>query len=163
VGPVVLLSLPLSILLLGLVLGLLSAAAVALWHRRFRRAVSSVVAIAMIPACFISLTNVPIFDPWLWYVLANRVRFDARMAHDTASDVGRFAVIEVRDVSVGLAGLKADYFVALVYDESDAVGLAPPERPRVWQSRGLWPAFPGVPIPKGRRLWGHYFRVDDFE
>src|SRR5271155_4311687 len=75
----------------------------------------------------------------------------------------KYAVVEIRDVSTGLAGLSPNHFIALVYDESDAVSLEPSERPSIWRSRSMWPAFGSIPIPRGWRLYGHFFRVDDFE
>jgi hypothetical protein len=143
--------------LAGVALAFLILAAIALWRRQFRRAASSVVAIAAIPVCFVLVAKVPLFDPWLWYVIANKAHFEAVAAGDP-----KYAVIETRDVSTGFAGLDPNHFVALIYDESDAVGLEPSERPDIWKTRSLWPAPDSTPIPKGRRLVGHFFRVDEF-
>lgn len=149
--------------LAGFVVGLLIAAGIALWRRHLRRVASSIFAIAAIPVCFVGVAKVPLFDPWLWYTIANRTRFEAIAASGPPSNGPKYAVVEIRDVSIGLAGLNPNHFIALIYDESDAVGLEPSERPSIWQTRSMWPAPGSIPIPRGRRLYGHFFRVDDFE
>jgi len=149
--------------LAGFVVGLLIAAGLGLWRRHLRRVASSLFAIMAIPVGFEVVAKVPIFDPWLWYTIANRTRFEALAARGLASDGPKYAVVEIRDVSTGFAGIDPNHFVALIYDESDAVGLEPSERPGVWGTRSLWPAFETKPIPRGRRLYGHFFRVDEFE
>lgn len=124
-------------------------------------------AIAAIPFCFLSVASVPLFDPWLWYAIANRARFEALAGSGPGSDGSEYALIEIRDVSTGLAGASPNHFVALIYDESNAVGRDPSERAGISRTRTLWPseksAFGLAPIPRGRRLFGHFFRVDDFE
>jgi hypothetical protein len=154
---------PLLLPLAGFVAGLLIAAGIALLRRRIRRMASSILAIAAIPVCFAVVAKVPIFDPWLWYAIANRNRFETLAASGPPSNGPKYAVIEIRDVSTGFAGVDPNHFIALIYDETDAVGLEPSERPDVWRNRGLSPAFSSIPIPRGRRLFGHFFRVDDFE
>jgi hypothetical protein len=150
--------------LAGLVVGLLIAAGIALWRRHFRRMASSIFAIAAIPVCIVVVAKVPLFDPWLWYAIANRTRFEALAANGPPSNGPKYAVIEGRDVSTGLAGLNPNHFVFLIYDESDAVALEPSERPSIWRTRTMnSERDPTPPIPKGRRLHGHFFRVDDFE
>ena len=149
--------------LTGFVVGLLIAAVIALWRRHLRRVVSNILAVAAIPVCIIVVAKTPLFDPWLWYTIANKTHLEALAANSASSDGPEYAVIEVRDVSTGLAGASPNHFIALIYDESGAVGLEPSERPSVWRNRGIWPAFSSLPIPKGRRLYGHFFKVDDFE
>jgi hypothetical protein len=134
----------------------LIAAAISLWRRHFRRAASSIFAIAAIPICFLVIANVSLFDPWLWYTISNNSRFEALAARDPSPNGQKYAKIEVRDVSVGLVG---NHFIALFYDESDALGLDPSERPSIWRTRTWY----GSPIPQGRRLYGHVFIVDIFE
>jgi hypothetical protein len=141
------------------VVGLLIAAGIALWRRHFRRVTSSIFAIMAIPICFVVVAKVPLFDPWLWYAIANETRFEALAASGLPSNEAKYAVIEIRDVSTGLAGLSPNHFIALIYDESDAVCLDPSERPSIWRTRTAF----GLPLPKGRRLYGHFFRVDEFE
>jgi hypothetical protein len=144
--------------LAGFVAGLLIAAGIALWYRHFRRVASSVFAIAAIPVCFVIIAKLPLFDPWLWYAIANSTRFEALAASDPPPNGPKYAQIEVRDVSTGMAGLGPNHFIALIYDESDAVGLEPSERPSIWRTRTEF----GSPLPRGRRLYGHLFRVDIF-
>jgi hypothetical protein len=145
--------------LAGFVVGLLIAAGIALWSCHFRRAASSIFAIAAIPACFAIVAKAPLFDPWIWYAMANSTRFEALAASDPPPSGPKYAQIEVRDVSTGMAGLGPNHFIALIYDESDAVGLDPSQRPSIWRIRTEF----GSPLPRGRRLYGHLFRVDIFE
>ena len=149
--------------LAGFVVGLLIAAGIALWRRHFRGVASNIFAIAAIPVCFVVVAKVQLFDPWLWYTTANRTCFKGLAAGGPPSSGPKCTVVESRDVSTGFAGLDPNHFIALIYDESDAVGLEPSERPGIWRTRSMCPAFGSVPIPRGRRLYGHFFRVDDFE
>lgn len=71
---------PLMLPLAGLAVGLLIAAGIALWRRQGRRMASSIFAIAAISFCMVVVADVPLFDPWLWYALANRTRFEALAA-----------------------------------------------------------------------------------
>jgi hypothetical protein len=59
------------------VVGLLISAGIALWRHHFRRMASSLLAIAVIPLCYVVIAKAPFFDPWLWYVIANHTRFEA--------------------------------------------------------------------------------------
>lgn len=145
--------------LAGFVVGLLIAAAIALWRRRFRRMASSILAIAAMPVCFVIVAKVALFDPWVWYAMANSTRFAALAVSDPPPNGPKYAEIEVRDVSTGFAGIGPNHFIALIYDESDAVGLEPSQRPSIWRTRTEF----GAPLPRGRRLYGHIFRVDIFE
>ena len=149
--------------LAGFVAGLLIAAGIALWRRCFRRMASSLFAIAAMPVCFVVVAKVPLFDPWLWYTMANSTRFEALAANSSPSNGPKYAVIEIRDVSIGFAGIDPNHFVLLIYDESDAVGLDPSERPGIWGTRSINPEGGNKPIPRGRRLYGHFFRVDEFD
>ena len=139
------------------VVGLLISAGIALWRGRFRQMASSILAIAVIPICYLVIAKAPFFDPWLWYVIANHTRFEALAASNSPLSGPKFAVIEIRDVSAGLAG-SGNHFITLVYDESDAVGLEPSERPSIWLTRTN-----AAVIRRGERLYGHFFRVDEFE
>jgi len=150
-----LIALPLAFFVVGY---LLISAGIALWRRHFRQMTSSLLAIAVIPICYVLVAKAPFFDPWLWYVIANHTRFEALAASNSPSSGPKFAVIETRDVSVGLAG-SGNHFIDLVYDESDAVGLEQSERPSIWLSRTIY----GAVFPRGERLYGHFFRVDEFE
>ena len=150
----------LVLLLAGFSVGLLIAAGIALYRRQFRRAVSSVVAIAALPVCFVIVAKVPLFDPWLWYAIANKNRFETLVASDPVNRV-KYAVLREDDVSTGFSGIDPNHFVLLIYDESDDVGRKPSDRPDIWRARMI----PGLdaPIPKGRKLYGHFFRVDCFK
>ena len=141
------------------VVGLLISAGIALWRRHFRQMASSILAIAVIPICYVVIAKAPFLDPWLWYVIANHTRFEALAASNPPSSGPKFAVIEIRDVSAGLV-INGNHFIALVYDESDAVGLEPSERPSIWRTRTM---FGAMSFPRGKRLYGHFFRVDEFE
>jgi hypothetical protein len=141
------------------VVGLLIAAGIALWRCRFRRMASSFFAIIAIPVCFAIVAKASLLDPWLWYVIANRTRFEALAASSQPSNEPKYAVIEIRDVSTGLV-INGNHFIALIYDESDAVGLDPSERPSIWLSRTSM--FSSKAMPKGRRLYSHFFRVDEY-
>ena len=125
--------------LAGLVVGLLIAAGFAVCRRHFRRAASSLLAIAAIPVCTLIVANLPLFDPWLWYAIANSSRFETLVASGPPSNGPKYAVVEIRDVSTGLAGLGLNHFIGIVYDKSDAVGLEPSERPPIWRTRTMWP------------------------
>lgn len=148
--------------LMGITLGLLVAALIALWRFHFRRLASNILAITAIPVCFGLVGLLPLFDPWLWYAMINNSGFEALAASASPSNEPKYAVVEGRDVSVGLAG-GSTHFVFLIFDESDAVGLEPSERPDIWRTRtiALERSNP-PPIPRGRRLYGHVFRVDEF-
>lgn len=149
--------------LAGFVVGLLIAAGIALWRWHFRQVASSILAIAAIPACAIVVAKVPLFDPWLWYAMANSAHFEVLAASSSSLGEQKYATVEVRDVSTGLAGFTPNHFIAIIYDESDAAGLEPSKRPIIWQTRNFWPGVGSVQISKGRRLYGHLFRRDDFE
>lgn len=142
-----------------IVVGLLIAVGIALWRHHFRRVASSIFALAAIPACFVAVAKMPLFDPWVWYAFANSTRFEALAASNPLSNRQKYAVIEAWDVSTGLA-IGPPHFITLIYDESDAIGLEPSKRPSIWQSRTTYAA---KPLPRGTRLYGHLFRVDEFE
>lgn len=146
----------------GFVVGLLIAAGIALWHLHVRRTASSIAAIIAIPICLTVVARVSLFDPWFWYALANRTRFEALAASDSPSKGPKYTVVVGRDVSTGLAGLSPNHLVLIIYDESDAVGLDPSERPAIWRTRSMNPEGSYIPIPRGTQLFGHFFRVDEF-
>lgn len=141
------------------VVGLLISAGIALWRGQLRKMTSSILAIAVVPICYVVVAKSPLFDPWLWYVIANYTRFEALAASNSPASGLKFAVIEDRDVSAGLV-ISGNHFIDLVYDESDAIGLEPSERPSIWRTRKM---FGAVPFPRGKRLYDHFFRVDKFE
>jgi hypothetical protein len=106
-----------------------------------------------------TVARAPPFDLWRWYAVANSSRFEALAVNDPSPNGPKYAEIEVRDVSTGLAGVTPNHFVALVYDESGAIALDPSERPSIWQTRTEL----GSPLPKGTHLYGHLFKVDIFD
>lgn len=146
------------VLFLGIVLGLFVEAGVVLWRRQYRRAASSILAIVAIPVCVVVIARAPLFDPWKWYAVANKSRFETLAVHDPPPGGPKYAKTKVWDVSSGLV-VNGNHFVTLVFDESDEVGLDPAERPSIWQTRTEF----GLPLPKGARLYGHLFKVDWFE
>jgi hypothetical protein len=135
--------------LAGFVVGLLIAAGIALCGRHFRWVASSIFAIAAIPVGFVVVAKVPFFEPWFWFAMANRARFEAFVASGPPSNGSKYAVVEGRDVSTGLAGLTPNHFVLVIYDESDAVGLEPSERPSIWRTRTMNPEGGSISIPRG--------------
>jgi hypothetical protein len=92
-------------------------ALVALFRRRIRGMVSRLIAIIIVPVCFGTMITVPLFDPWLWYVIFNKSRFEASAAASGSAQNG--TIIEGRDVSTGIAGAGYNHFVALIFSESD--------------------------------------------
>jgi hypothetical protein len=150
----------LVILGIGILVGLLIAASVSCLRRRFRRAASNIIAILTAFLGFMIVKNVALFDPWLWYVLVNKAHFESIVAND-ASINRDYAVLVETDVSTGLAGIDPNHFVFLVFDGTDDISLDPSDRPAIWQSRYI-SGFT-APLPKGRRLYGHFFRVDYFD
>jgi len=150
--------------LAGFVVGLFIATGVALWCRHFRRMASSIFAIAAIPVCILVVAKLPLCDPWLWYAMVNSGSFENLAERLSPADGPKYAVIKESDVSVGFAGLNPNHFVLLIYDETDNAGLDPSDRPNNWPARTVGPLRVSVPpLPKGRRLFGHFFRVDEFE
>jgi hypothetical protein len=117
---------------------------VALFRCQFLRMASGMTALIALPAAFFVITAVPLFDPWLWYVVYNKSQFEAFAAKDTTPNGPRFAVIEERDVSTGIAGVAPNHFIALIYDEGDGVGREPSD-------------------PTGTRIYGHFFRRDYYQ
>lgn len=111
--------LPIFLLIVMLViLTWLLMAIVSLFQRRFRRATSSLLAVALVFAVAGTVLRLPIFNPWLWYVLINQSSLEEIAAKNRGmQNSNEFVVIEERDVSTGIAAVTAPTFVALVYDE----------------------------------------------
>ncbi|MDK4715933.1 hypothetical protein [Rhizobium sp. CNPSo 4039] len=98
-----------------------------LFYRRFRGALSSFVAIAIVPASLMAIVSAPIFDPWLWYVVCNKSSFESTAAVNGSVQNGqRVALIEERDITTGIAGVTTNHFVALIYSEGDPADLESP-------------------------------------
>ncbi|MCW6509232.1 hypothetical protein [Lichenifustis flavocetrariae] len=146
--------------LAGFVLTLLIGMSIALWRRYFRRAASSLLALAALPVCYVIIARSSVLDPWLWYTIANKSQLET-VATTAPATAPRYAVLKAEDVSSGFAGIDPNHFVLLVYDDSDDIGRAPGDRPAIWQNRTV----PGLdlPLPKGRHLIGYFFRADCYD
>ncbi len=122
----------LAVLGFGAVLAI--GACVALIRRRFRRALSLAWAAATIPLLVGSHHYVGIFSPYYWYVMENHARFEAEARSLSTAKTPVFAILETRDVSIGLVTTPPSY-VSVVYDESDEIGLDPESRSPEWKVR----------------------------
>ncbi|ARQ57442.1 UNVERIFIED_ORG: hypothetical protein GGE64_001149 [Rhizobium etli] len=113
-GPLLVLS------VVGILLVWFISAIAAQYDRRLRGMASSFIAIIIVPVWFGTIVTVPLFDPWLWYAIFNKSSFEAAAATSGSSQNSpKFAIIEARDVSTGIAGVSVDHFVALIYSEGD--------------------------------------------
>ncbi len=129
------LGLPLvSLCLCGLAIWLAVAAVWALIKRRMRRALSLILAIVAIPLLFLVQARLNMFDPYYWYVLANEARFEAKAKSVSGPGAKAFAVIERRDVSIGIVTTPPRY-ASIIYDGSDEIGLEPADRSADWRAR----------------------------
>jgi hypothetical protein len=121
------------------------------------------IAIIAIPLTLLILGRLFIFDPYYWYVLANKARFtaEAKSAFKAGSPV--FAVIETRDVSIGMVTTPPT-FVSIIYDESDEILLDPSARSPEW--RTFISSNASTPYPQEvlsapqlmRHLWGFDYK-----
>ena len=82
--------------------------------------------------------------------MANNTRFE-KLAAGGPPSTG--LVVEYRDVSVGFVS-NYSHFVYLVYDESNAVGLEPSQRPSTWKVRTIIPEIIDSPVLEGRAIMG---------
>lgn len=119
--------------LLGFAVWLAVAAMLAAIKRRFRRAASLVIAIVAIPLAGLVLGRLFIFDPYYWYVVANKDRFTAEAKAASKEGSPAFAVLESRDVSFGLA-TNPPTFASIIYDESGEIGLDASARSPEWRT-----------------------------
>lgn len=122
----------------------LIVAVIALFRRRWRRMTSSILAIVTIAVGFSMVAAVPLFDPWFWYVIINKSKFEATVLGKVSVDSKPFAVIDEWDISTGLAGVSANHFIALVYDGSDGT---PPDPSNQYQTH----------------VYGHFYLRDHYE
>lgn len=114
----------LFLLVAGMLLFWVISAFVALFYRRFRAAMGSFIAIAIVPASLMAIVSVPIFDPWLWYVVFNKSSFEsAASANRSVQNGQKFSLIEERDITTGIAGVTTNHFVALIYSDGDPAKL----------------------------------------
>lgn len=119
--------------LLGFAIWLAVAAMLAAIKRRFRRAASLIIAIIAIPLAGLVLGRLFIFDPYYWYVVANKDRFTAEAKAASKAGSPAFAVLETRDVSIGMVTTPPT-FVSIIYDESDGIGFDPSARSQEWRN-----------------------------
>ncbi|MGO7536748.1 hypothetical protein [Rhizobium leguminosarum] len=113
-GPLLVLS------VVGILLMWFISAIAAQYDRRLRGMASSFIAITVVPVCFGTIVTVQLFDPWLWYAIFNKSSFEAAAATNGSSQNSpKFAIIDARDVSTGIAGAGYNHFVALIYSEGD--------------------------------------------
>lgn len=115
----------LFLLVVGILFFWFISAFIALCRRRFRGMASSLIAIVIVPACLVTIVNVPLFDPWLWYIVFNKSSFEAAAAaNDSPQNSPKFTIIEEREITTGIAGVTQNHFVVLIYSESDPDKLA---------------------------------------
>ena len=119
--------------LLGFAIWLAVAAMLAAIKRRFRRAASLIIAIIATPLAGLVLGRLFIFDPYYWYVVANKDRFTAEAKAASKAGSPAFAVLETRDVSIGMVTTPPT-FVSIIYDESDGIGFDPSARSQEWRN-----------------------------
>ncbi|WP_321384050.1 hypothetical protein [Rhizobium sp.] len=107
-----------------MLLAYLVAAFISLCRCRFRRMSSSLVAIVFVPLCFVTISRVPIFDPWLWYVIFNKSTLEAEAAAkgNTEPASQQSTTIEERDVTFGLALGGNNHFIDLIYSKNNLDG-----------------------------------------
>ena len=89
------------------------------------------------PLLLIALTRLNIFDPYYWYVLANERNLEKAAETRAAGQTPAFAVLETRDVSVGLATNLPSY-ISLIFDDTDQIGLDPARRSPEWGTKNEW-------------------------
>jgi hypothetical protein len=102
-------TLTIFVFLVGLVIG----AGLALIRRRFRKALSCASALGAFVLILV-IANLPVFDPYFWYVVRNKTRLEATVM--MPAQARHFAVVGDWDVSTGLST-----FVSIVYDESGEI------------------------------------------
>ena len=147
--------------LCGFAIWLVAGAVLALIKRRVRRGLSLIFAIIAIPLLFVVQARLNMFDPYYWYVLANETRFETKAKSISGVGAAVFAVVETRDVSIGMVTTPPRY-ASIVYDESDEIGLDPADRSADWRVRSearLEPATAGYSEPwvSVEHLVGHFF------
>ncbi|MGO9545862.1 MAG: hypothetical protein ACLPPF_13870 [Rhodomicrobium sp.] len=147
--------------LCGFAIWLVAGAVLALIKRRVRRGLSFIFAIIAIPLLFVMQARLNMFDPYYWYVLANVASFETQAKSISRAGAVAFAVVETRDVSIGIVTAPPRY-ASIVYDESDEIGLDPADRSADWRVRNqarLEPATAGYLEPwlSVKHLVGHFF------
>jgi len=111
--------------------GLALSVLVALALRRWRQAWSRVLALAAFVLIFVAQATLPFCDPYYWYVCLNAAQLKAEARARSTPGEPVFALLEGRDASTGMV-INGNDFVALVYDETDAIGRDAPARVAHW-------------------------------
>ena len=120
------------------------SAIIALFRLHFRLVASNIAAIALLYGCLSAILIVPIFDPWFWYVLINKSRFEAAVVANSPTEGGpRFAIVEEWDVSQGISGESFNHLVTLIYDENATADVASSHLDQ-------------------KHLYGHFYRRDSY-
>jgi hypothetical protein len=111
--PIVTLTIFVFLVCLVIVLGF------ALIRRHFRKALSFASALGAVVLILV-IANLPVFDPYFWYVLCNKTRLEETANVMMAAQARHFAVVEDWDVSTGLA-IDPPTFVSIVHDQSGEI------------------------------------------
>jgi hypothetical protein len=145
------------ITLVGLLLGVL----VALVRQRWRQAWASVLALLAFFLIIVAQERLPFCDPYYWYVRLNAAQLEAEARARSTPGEPVFALLEGRDASTGMVGSGND-FMALVYDETDAIGQDAPARVAHWpRDEANLLRFGGLSMAqRATHLSGHFFLLD---
>lgn len=117
----------------GFAIWLAVAMVLAAVKRHFRRTASLIAAIIAIPLAGLVLGRLFIFDPYYWYVVVHHDHFTAEAKSASKAGSLAFAVLETRDVSIGMVTNPPTY-ISIIYDESDEIGLDPSARSQEWRT-----------------------------
>jgi hypothetical protein len=151
-----------ALILIAPVLVLIVWMMVALARRRFRRGLSLLCAVMVMPLIMWGGLRLTFFDPYYWYVMLNSPRFEREIKAETRAGVPTFVRLEDRDVSVGLV-INPPTFTSIVYDESDELGRAAANRSLEWNIRnGIRLAADGGGnrmVYSAQHLYGHFYLV----
>lgn len=123
---------------------------------RRREAACTVSAMAAIPLCFMFADEVPVLDPWWWFVSTDNSLLSLAAAKESPRHA-TWEVLEIRYVSSGFLSTPPGYAV-LVYDATDVVGIAPSGRPPSWEHRDVVDKNRDT-FPRSKNVRGHIFRV----
>jgi len=147
---------------LGVTAAFLLKALTALTRRHLHRSLSFGCAAAALPLGFLAGHQLPVLDPYFWYVVSNQSHFERIATSNHSSGLPAFAILEERDTSPGLA-IGEPIFTAIVYDASDELRRPLSERSPDWQARnGIRLSTDGSGkrlIYAARHLRGHFYLV----
>lgn len=150
---------------LSFIVIMLVSVIVALFKRQLRRSLSRACATIAPPLLFVAQGHLATCDPYFWYVLANETQLEAQAAKVSTEQSPIFAIVESRDVSVGLA-INPPTFTSIVYDASDVICTLDQEHlARFWQHRDPSSGISSRPWPmpneiSARHLLGHFYLVE---